>query len=455
MLTPTGDRLVIERNKQFKFERLEDRQMMAGDVTAILQSGNLVISEVSTQAGQANKVWIQGLANGQVRVTTTPGGSSKVNGQAFQDFTVPGNLSVRLGGGDDVLQLGADAAAALAMPPRFNEVTLDVAGPTISVYSDTDEVRVYGVNSRSSLSINTGKGNDLVQVGGINATGSVVVGDGLGIVEAIGDDLLIATGAGADRVNLAGGAYRNRIDIQTYANAGENDADRVRFDRVASVRLGVEVRLGGGDDSLNVLDKFAPAGTRGLQIGGGLEIDAGAGNDTIYLRNFVIGQQGQGNIDDLYIQAGSGADSLIMTNDPGFGLVGDDIYVQMHDVVTENDIDTVQVDNVLAKWARYFLGGGDDTLRITKSRISFLSIDGHDGNDVADVLNCSVYDWLMADLGKGNDTFNVENVAFLYGGASLHGGEGYDRLSFKNSPLPQPMTKSGWEEINWKLQPVA
>src|SRR4051794_36583312 len=103
-----------KRKSKLNLENLEDRQMMAGDLAAYVSGGNLYVNEAPGQIGQDNGVIISQLANGKIRVSGdfTPMGSgvSKVNGMAFQDFTVTNNLIVKLGAGNDGIAFGSQIA---------------------------------------------------------------------------------------------------------------------------------------------------------------------------------------------------------------------------------------------------------------------------------------------------------------------------------------------------------
>jgi hypothetical protein len=100
-------------------ERLEARELKAGDIAASLQSGNLVLTEAAGQAGQDNSVIITRLSNGLTRVmgnSAVDGGVSKINGSAYQDFRVTGALNISFGGGSDQVVLGGVDPNGNAIP---------------------------------------------------------------------------------------------------------------------------------------------------------------------------------------------------------------------------------------------------------------------------------------------------------------------------------------------------
>src|SRR5450432_4159673 len=122
---------MINRHRKLRMEQMEAREMMAGDIAANVTNGNLNLNEAAGQAGRDNSVLISQIAPGRIRVTglgsTTDGTKSLINGAAFQDFNVSGNLSVNFGGGNDLVNF--DAAA----PPSFQDVTLNLGAPPLVV----------------------------------------------------------------------------------------------------------------------------------------------------------------------------------------------------------------------------------------------------------------------------------------------------------------------------------
>ena len=87
-----------KRKHQFQCESLEGREMMAGDVTAFVSGGHLYVQELASEVGQGQAVAISQLSDGRLRVkglaSPDDGALSLVNGQAYQDFRVTGDLKV-------------------------------------------------------------------------------------------------------------------------------------------------------------------------------------------------------------------------------------------------------------------------------------------------------------------------------------------------------------------------
>lgn len=305
------------RHRKLNMERMEAREMMAGDVAASVYKNTLTITEAPGQAGLDNSVLISQIAPGRIRVsgnpTTTDGTVGKVNGAAYQDFNVRGSLSVKFGGGNDLVVF--DPAA----PPTFTNVDIDLSAPPIvakaaakganvvaaPIPSDNDAVIFWAANITGNLTINTGVGNDYVYLTNT----------------PIGGNVSINTGAGADTVTLENepGIIGGSVDIQLYSSLSEKDADVAWLDHVYA-NGNINVRGGDGADLLH-LDSVTSYKD--------FNLDAGAGDDTMQLNNVCavdnfFANLGDGNdnvnVNDLYvihgktqIDGGTGNDSITKT----------------------------------------------------------------------------------------------------------------------------------------------
>ena len=375
------------RNRKLRMEQMEDRRLMAvtgtagpvgnlpasqnlGDIAAYVQSGNLYVNEASPYLNSNNGVAITQLSPGHIRVMGTAasanGLASVVNGQAFQDFAVTGNLYVNLGGGNDSVQIG-DFGANGNNAPSFNELHIDTSAPTpviskavsspvTNAIPDNDYVMVWGAHTLGDLTITTGAGDD-----NINVQNSVI-GDG-----PTAHDLVINSGAGSDLVNVSSAIIRRNVDIQTYSSATENDNDSVGFNvgNINPVQVGgsVNVRTGGGNDHISVTDPSVADSlihSVGMVSQGSMTFDTGAGNDVAFLRNLW-------SYSDVSINMGAGADTLTM-QEYGTGLsmpVSGQLNVQMYSSLTESDVDTVTISNMHSGGSLSLLtGGGNDVIQL-------------------------------------------------------------------------------------------
>ena len=163
----------VRGNGHGMVEALETRRLLAGNVTAVLDGGTLVI----TGDNKSNDVLVVMDAN--THVVAVPG--TTVNGgTANVDFGGLPDLAISTGNGED---------------------TVDVVDPldqniSINTGNGQDSVSVRTVNFDSStddLTINTGNGND-----------SVLLQDSLANVLDIHGDLNINTGNGSDDITFVG-----------------------------------------------------------------------------------------------------------------------------------------------------------------------------------------------------------------------------------------------------------
>ncbi|QDU87614.1 hypothetical protein Pla175_09790 [Pirellulimonas nuda] len=267
---------ITKKPARFGMETMEKREMMAGDVTASIQSGgHLYIGEAVGNYQTANAVQVSQLSNGQIRVqgiTNLDGTVTKVNGAAYKDFTVTGDLQVNLGAGNDKVVLAGGA--------NFRNVTLNMdqlGGP-----ADADQVFVGSIRTTGGMTVRTGAGNDYVSF--YNSS----------IGNDASDFTSISTGAGVDSLRVEGwSSFRGGMGVSTYNNVNENETDYV--DMVGAVVYGtLAMNTGAGNDVLNMT---------GVTMGGNLFLNTGDGADTVRLREVQT-------IDDFYVSLGNGDDNL-------------------------------------------------------------------------------------------------------------------------------------------------
>jgi hypothetical protein len=92
-----------------EMESLENRQMLAGNVSAVITgAGNLVV----TGDGAANEIDVAIDSTGQVSITGNAGTTVDIGNLATAQ--VSGDVRINLGGGDDVVSLyGVDSSAPI------------------------------------------------------------------------------------------------------------------------------------------------------------------------------------------------------------------------------------------------------------------------------------------------------------------------------------------------------
>jgi hypothetical protein len=291
---------MARRTNQLNVDRLETRDLMAGNLSAVVSNGILFVKEGFGSTNTNNGLQIFQLSNGRYRVvglSAADGTPTRVNGADSAEFVVPtGKLNVKLGAGNDTVFLhGA----------RPDVVTINVGAPNIA---DTDLVVVDGVQTRGLVHIVTGGGNDTV------AVRNSKIGNGIGTTS---DDLSIFTGAGADTVEVGSNdgfvEVAGRMRVATFSSATAVEDDRVTIKSTIVSKL-MALDLGAGKDRLTIENSF----------GDDIVALTGTGDDTVKLTEvrafdqfFVDTSHGNDTLDmvflsatDLAIHGGTGFDKL-------------------------------------------------------------------------------------------------------------------------------------------------
>jgi hypothetical protein len=303
------------RTRRLAAETLENRALLAGDISAHVFGGVLVLVGDSA----ANGVKIQASGDSLEVVGTEAGGAATtINGQTsftangvtgglaawlrngndslvFGDgsaVTIPGTVVVGTGNGDDSISgsLNNGGRAILTTGAGGDDVSLsDSVLGSLAITTDFwgsanpggDTVSLDGVQANRGAVIGTGGGDDTVDISGDSAFPlflSIATGDGADEVNLIGTEdkavsvgnaLVIATGRGNDIVNAA------YVDVDGVATISNLSGDAtVTLDNVDATD-GLFAWLGSGDDELTISkSSSARAG-----LGGG------AGSDTLTLQD--------------------------------------------------------------------------------------------------------------------------------------------------------------------------
>jgi hypothetical protein len=417
-------------------ERLEDRQLMAGDVVASLLDGNLVLTEARGQSGADNSVRVSQLSSGMIRVSgngTLAGGSqSLINGQEFQDFLVPGDLTVNFGGGQDLLVFDSSAGDV----PRLGNVSLNMGVTSATGDTDDDNVMIFGLETRGSLNVKTGAGADWIFVGDAR------IGDGVAT-----DNLMINSGAGSDLVQLKFGTHvRGNASLVTYSSTTEQDADEVLIEMDVVVDKNVNVRLGGGNDRFIVRkpDEIFFPGLPGLTTGGSVNVNSGAGADYISIAAAKVGDDV--GVDNLWINSGAGSDTIQVTD--MIGRVADGIYVTTFASLNETDADLVHFEHAFAGQDIVIrTGAGNDVVNlIDVVAYDDFTLEAGAGDDIAYFDRFIAVDNLFADMDDGFDGLSLLKTSAK--SATLLGGADGDSLIMPTTFKYEDLALDGWERIN-------
>jgi hypothetical protein len=291
-----------------RFESLEQRQLLAGDVLVNVVRGDLLIrgdaegNEIAVTAGAEPGAFV---------VTGLNGTTVHQEGQTpTTEVTVTGvrnDVRIGLGDGNDSVSL----------------IDAEVRG-SISIHTGAgdDEVTVDQVAARGGLGIDAGDDNDTVTLGSENDTGATPLGVRDGALEGalrIRKGIRVNLGNGNDTLTLENAATHIGIGV----NGGLGD-DTISASGTSGSILGI---LGGdGTDTISLND------VRARHAG----VHAGAGNDDVTIEDSVFATLGValGEGDDTLsiggnqarfavLLGGAGEDTLeeLAENDFGFQIV--------------------------------------------------------------------------------------------------------------------------------------
>jgi hypothetical protein len=228
-------RMSANSSLEFDVEFLEQRKLLAGDVSAAMTAaGDLVIRGDNL----SNNIEITPNANG---IVVRGRDGTRINGANVRSFagTVE-DLQINLRNGDNVVQICGV------------EVTGDIV---IRTGRGNDAVVVRIVEVGDEISINTKAGDDIIALGS----------------PRIADDLKVIAGSGNDAVIMDGGDVAGNVLFVT----GSGD-DSVGLSEDMVIRGNASLRTGSGND-------FAGIGLDNVEVRGQASAVLGGGNDTLIL----------------------------------------------------------------------------------------------------------------------------------------------------------------------------
>ncbi|WP_254508751.1 hypothetical protein [Anatilimnocola floriformis] len=333
----------MRRSRFLQVENLEQRQVLAGNVTVSLSGGNVTV----TGDAAGNNISIYQQPNGLFNIIANDG--EVITGPAT-DLNIR-NLTVNMGDGNDEVRIGAQtnlpfpgAQAHIPGSTRVNggtganQILVAIDGgwdgtqslPAASITVDTsptaatdvagalDDYIVVGNSSAAAITVRSGAGNDNLQIGGLKAqiltidTGPDTTTGGM----TDDDEMVLSVNKVAiGNVSLGGGANR----LSTFSNlwgsfavtAGDGD-DNVSATGT-QVATNLSINTNGGKD-LVFLDEVSTGNSPELtaafpllgllpNLPGRIQISSGAGDDTVYamrLKSAFINVALNGGDDTLY-----------------------------------------------------------------------------------------------------------------------------------------------------------
>jgi large repetitive protein len=310
----------VPARRKLRFEGLENRRLLEGNVAATLHGGILfVIGDAA-----ANGVAIDPAAKG---VQVSGDATTQINGQASPVvFENVKSLMINMKGGDDQVALGGGAAGVLAIP----------RDAWIALGSGADQLTVNAQVGRR-LTISGGSGDDQITLSG----------------STIGRSAQIRTGDGADAVSVVDTSVAKDLAIRT---GGDDDRSGEGDERTGDGEDGPSAPVALGTDVL----------VENSQIGRNLLIHTGAGDDAVTIDNTSVAR-----LAAVFTGAGDDtvtiSDAAQVTNPPPsqpFGLTA-----QTALIVTGSGADSVAVAQTSVD--RFFadLGKGDDVLALDASNV--------------------------------------------------------------------------------------
>lgn len=346
-----AERLRSGQSKRLGIERLEERSLMAGNVTAAVQGGFLVITGDTADNG-ITVDYIQATKSYQVIGTTPTGGTATtINGL---DTTVPANaqifanvtkgLKINTGSGNDLLVFGAATSS-----------TFVVVG---------------------TVEIDTGFGNDTVNIGrNGNAAGGA---DPIENEVNVGKSMTIKLGGGNDTLTMTNTTVFNALVI----HADNNNPSVPGND---------------GSDSITFPTTFTPTGGTlqnfPVTVGGKTTILLGGNVDSLNMLNFtsnkgmLIGDNG-GNLNLDIVDS----------------RVGGELKLQK----TGGAANTIDLDNVIAGTVRLNTGNGVDTVTIRDSLFERMYIDTAGERDFITIGNTRVRKLGLIEGGRDKANLTQE-----------------------------------------------
>ncbi|MFN0017563.1 MAG: tandem-95 repeat protein [Pirellulaceae bacterium] len=267
---------IAARRRILGLEHLERREVLAGNVTAALQGGNLFINgdnlgnDITVSRNGFNNIIVRGngtTVNGQASVTLNNfnrsiiadlnGGDDVISFERSVDnlFTIWGGLTVRTAGGNDRVNFTDTAVQGLLF--------IDTGSGNDQVNA-TAGVRGRGLQANGVASILTGAGNDVVSFDRSQFVKTTSI-----LLETGNDNLFVSNSTSFKTTILNGGLGFDRLDTQAaslpprpvivlFETRGNNPAPTVNTPPLAVNDTGTVAE--GANVSINVAGNDADAG---------------------------------------------------------------------------------------------------------------------------------------------------------------------------------------------------
>jgi hypothetical protein len=444
--------------KKLRFEALETRRMLDGNVAANFTGGVLTLHGDSTSNGiaifntSANVVEVLGLNQGSA-ATTVGGAPSQLfqhvvsvvldfnNGQTgvnqgddaivLTKLHLTGSVNVGLGTGSDIVALGnfdntgglVDSAVdAMQGTVKFDKgLSIDLQGGANTLVAKDVTLNGHG---GPNLTI-TGAGDDSLSFDHVAVNHAIAISETgtatINMTQGLCNSLKLSLGIGNDHVSIDHTTIGHMLAIS--ADAGD---DSISLGNVGADSLHVD--LGDGENDLTVSNTAVDHNTL---IKGGASNDS-ATFDTVTTHTLAIlfaDGDDQLTMDgvtakNMEIHGGTGADTMSAS----------DIHAKIFKLLAGNGADQITLDSITAsKGISVDAGAGDDVLAVNNSTAKSLSIQLGDGGDSLSLDTDTIAHKTLLLAGGGNDSITANALAAASLSAIL--GTGDDDISLAGTTI--------------------
>jgi hypothetical protein len=267
-------------SRKLKLESLENRQLMAGNITAGLDSqGTLQIRGDSVDNGVAiyqvnsSTLRVEGLSQG--------GSGTRVNGStSFRDFRNVQGLNVDLGAGNDRIEVGTAASSG--------RTTYFARGANIHGGTGNDNIKIERTATNMDVNITGGSGHDSIVLKQVQI--------GSPVDEFRQGGLLVEAGLGNDVVDVSNTSVNQTVHIDSGLGVF---SDHVKLNAVSA---GQNVMLFANEPDSFRTDTRLKAELQGVSAGGNVMVDARRAQAQISLKQI--------SADAVFAELGDRDDSL-------------------------------------------------------------------------------------------------------------------------------------------------
>ncbi len=376
----------------------------AGDVTAVVKKGNLVLT--GTGADDQLAVTQTMVANSK-QFRLDPSGSTTVNGNAADALIddVKGDLIVDLGTGMNSLAVSVanlPGSVRISAPATgsisFNAGLAQIRG---SVILDSD-----GAAAVIGLSSTVGVRGDVILRGGAADNDAFIMSTGVSIL----GDVKLDFGAGTCTVGMGEGWVRGKLSVRnTTGGASISMSNGFVMDGSVTIATGAD---------------FLTMNCSDTAFGGKVKIATESAADSVQMIQCSFAS-------DIRADLGAGANTFSLGQSRArrnlrvIGEGGDDEF-------------KVELDSVVDGECRFDAGDGTNVLTCTTSKVGSMRGSGGAGADTANVFGFASDGAVRFDFGTspamGGNAFNF-GQSHLFGDVTLNGGANQDSCSFTSTDI--------------------